>query len=275
MSTASQAPQPKRSTTLQLFFAAALGLIAAVLVIIFLSQADDDNPPSNVPLMAVVVAAQPIAAGETITGSKLDTSQVPEAAAATDGFGERALVEGKVARYPIAEGEQITGGRLVDPPQVQALSFQIPEGMRGMTIPVSVNDTPAALLAPGDFVDVIVSVEVLALVGSVSSELLPTPVAGEGNEDLKGAATILQNVQVLSVARNYVDTGVVYEASTRGEPPADDEAVAFVTLAVSPEDAQLLWLSQDKGRLTLVLRAFADDRILPLRPRIEPLVLEP
>jgi pilus assembly protein CpaB len=160
----------------------------------------------------------------------------------------------------------VSTARLVAAPQVKALSFEIPPGLRGMAIPVSIKDTPAALIAPGDFVDVIVSTDADVLNQSAASA---TPSAANG----KAAATLVQNVQVLSVDRNFANTGVVYDSSTRGTPPGSKDDVSFVTLAVTPEQAQLLWLAQDGGELTLVLRAFGDDKVLPLNTQNEPLTL--
>ena len=261
MSSISQAVQPGGAGRRQLWIAVALGLIAAVLAIVFLNSAGQDNAPLATGDIAVVVAEQQIAAGERITESMLTMSRVPEVAVAEDSFRERSLAVGQIARYPLARGEQVSPSRLVAAPQVQSLSFQIPEGQRAMTMPVSTQDSPATLTAPGDFVDVIISVDVARLNGQ-------GPATGR-----TGAATLLQNIQVLSVDRSYVDTGVVYDPSVRGEPPGERDSISFVTLSVTPEQAQLLWLAQDSGRLTLILRPFGEDSITPLAPIIEPLTL--
>lgn len=270
MSILSQAQTGGGASRKQLIIAGVLGLVAALLVVVYLSsQSDGGGSTRAVPDLRVVVAAQPIAAGDKITSDMLTTRELPQAAVAADALTDQALALGQVARYPVARGEQLVRSRLVEAPKVQALSFQIPPGLRGMTIPVSTNNTPAALLAPGDFVDVIVSVDAILLTGRA-----PTGAIVTAGRDLKGTATLLQNVQVLSVDRNYADTGVVYDASTRAAPPAEKDRVSFVTLAVTPDQAQLLWLAQDNGKLTLVLRPFGDDAVVPLTPRLEPLTLQ-
>jgi pilus assembly protein CpaB len=247
--------------------AAALGLAAAVLAVVYLDRSGGDTSVAG-ETQTIVSANQRIEAGDTITASMLTTRQIPVGSLAPDMYRDSTLVEGRIARYPIEKGEAISTARLVDAPKVQSLSFQIPRGLRGMTIPVEIEKTPAALIAPGDFVDVIVSVDVEILTGRV----LPTPTSGNKRE-YKGAHTLLQNIQVLSVERNYVDNGVVYEPSLRGEPPEEKDKVTFVTLAVTPDQAQLLWLAQDQGSLTIVLRAFGDDAVVPLVPKLEPLTL--
>jgi pilus assembly protein CpaB len=267
LSTVTQA-QPKPATTRrQLLLAAALGVLAAIFIALFLNSADGrSNSEPSVASVSIVVASRLIEPGKTITDAMVGVRTIPQTAAPTDAFGDKALVVGRVARYPIEENEPLRAARLVDAPKVQSLSFQIPAGMRGMSIPVDINKSPAALLVPGDFVDVLVSVEI-ALLG------VTAPVVNSDNDELEGAVTLLQNVQVLSVQRNYAETGVVYDASTRGQPLDEKETVNFVTLAVSPEDAQLLWLAQSKGKLTLILRPFGEDNRLPLRPVTEPLNL--
>src|SRR5581483_3805774 len=270
MSSISQAqPQGRSANRRQLMIAAVLGLIAAVLVIVFLNNSSKDKTTPAIPVKSVVVAAQAIDAGTKITDQMLTTRAVPETAVASDAFTDKTAVVGQVARYPIEKGETLSAARLVSAPKVQALSFQIPPGMRGMTIPVSITNTPAALIAPGDFVDVLVTVDAVTLTGRVQ----PTVTVNAAQKDVKGVATIVQNVQVLSVDRDYVDTGVVYDPSVRGNPPGQKDSVSFVTLAVTPDQAQLLWLAQDQGKLTLVLRPFGEDNIVPLVPKVEPLAL--
>jgi Flp pilus assembly protein CpaB len=99
----------------------------------------------------------------------------------------------------------------------------------------------------------------------------PVPVPSEGAlENPKAAVTLLQNVQVLSVQREYVDNGVPYDPSVRGEPPTED-SVSYVTLSLTPEQAQVLWLALQDGAVTLALRAFGDGEIKDLGPVTEPL----
>jgi len=243
-----------------------LGAVAAGLAVAFLVSADP--APSAEPLAdarTVVVATRAIEPGTTITDDMLEVRELPATALIDGAATGLDVVVGKTARYPIAQGEQLSAGRLVAPVQVQALSFQIPDGMRGVTIPVSVNESPAALLAPGDFVDVLVAADAEKLV--TSSTVLSGPsLSVEASAlagDRKAAATLLQNVQVLTVQRAYVANGVPYDPSVRGIPPEDD-GVSYVTLALSPEQAQLLWLASQDGELTLTLRAFGDDRVAPI-----------
>src|SRR5262249_45350805 len=143
----------RRASRRQLLIAGGLGLLAAVLVVVFLSGSRGSSSTS-VLTTAVVVAAQPIDAGEQITPAKLTLKDVPTSTLASDALKNKTEADGKVARYPINKGEAVVSSRLVQPAAAKTLSFQIPAGRRAMTVPVSETTTPAALIAPGDFVDV-------------------------------------------------------------------------------------------------------------------------
>lgn len=251
-----------------LFLALALGAIAAGLIVAYLASRDSSAQAPAAVTLSVIVASRDIPAGETIDSSMLEERSIPEEAVISSAVTRPDEVVGQVTRYPIATGEQLSALRLIEPPAVKALSFQIPPGLRAFTVPVSSTTSPASLLAPGDFIDVIVSADVkLILPGSATA-----PSTGSA-KDLKAAVTLLQNVQVLSVQKTFVDNGVPYDSSVRGTPP-DDKSVNNVTLAVTPDQAQLLWLASQEGKVTLSLRAFGDDAIADLQPVSEPLRLK-
>jgi len=252
-----------------LLLALLLGVVAAGLIVAYLASRDSGGETAAVPTLSVVVASEDIAAGQKVTDSMVELKALPETAVISDAATAKEQVVGQTLRYPVAKGEQLNNLRLVEPPKTQSLSFQIPQGMRGFTIPVTVSNSPAALLAPGDFVDVLVSVDIERL--AVAQPPAPVPVPSQGAlENPKAAVTLLQNVQVLSVQRDYVDNGVPYDPSVRGEPPKDD-SVSYVTLSLTPEQAQVLWLASQDGAVTLALRAFGDGEIKSLGPVTEPL----
>ena len=248
-----------------LILALVLGAIAAGLIVAYLASRDSGTKTVTVATTQVVVAGQDIPAGAAIESSMVALKALPETAVLKDAATSLDQVTGETARYPIPKGEQVTSARLVAPAKGKIISFQIPKGMRGFTIPVSVSNSPAALLAPGDFVDVItVAGQGTLQVGAAA----PAP-GVTSNNDLRSAVTLLQNVQVLSVQKDYVDNGVPYDASVRGDPPAD-KSIGYVMLAVTPDQAQLLWLASQEGKVTLTLRAFGDDAIATLAPISEP-----
>ncbi len=87
--------------------------------------------------------------------------------------------------------------------------------MRGFTIKTSSGETPAGLIAPGDFIDVLV-----ALNSNASSY----------------AATLLQNVRVLAVEREVVNRDTPYDSAVRGAI-SKDANVSHITLVLTPDQS--------------------------------------
>jgi Flp pilus assembly protein CpaB len=244
-----------------LIIALALGALAALFTLLYLRgvAARTETAGAN---LTVVVAARDIPIGEKITDGMVELRTLPEAALVSGAATAKEAVVGMSLRYPIAKGEQFSGARLLDPSKVPALSFQIPHGLRGYTIPVDANKSPASLLTPGDFVDVLAAVptEVLGIAPPAAAQQRATT-------EFHVATTLLQNVQVISVQRDFAEGAGVYEPATRAAPRKDAPSVQYVTLAVKPDDTQLLALAVDKAKLlTLSLRAFGDSEVPDLKP---------
>ncbi len=257
------AASPRKTNRRALILALVLGVVAAVLTVLFLGgRGDASSDQVAEPTLQVVVATREIAAGQEITARMIQLKALPESAVINNASIATEEVIGQVARYPVAIGEQFSSFQLVQPGAVQALSFQIPEGLRAFTIPVSVINTPAALMAPGDFVDLLLSgsPEVLRQTPQLALvQDLPT------GEERKYTVTFLQNIQVLAVQRTYVDNGVTYDSSVRGAPDPKG-AVSYLTLALTPEQGQLVSLVASNGKITLSLRRFGDDGVMDLEP---------
>jgi pilus assembly protein CpaB len=241
-----------------------LGAVAAVLTFAYLRSLGPRTEAASGAL-PVVVASRDVEAGQKLTDAMLEVKVLPEAAIASTAFTTKEQVVGQAVRYPIGRGEQVTGTRLIEPAKVPALSFQIPAGLRGFTIPVNAMKSPASLAAPGDFVDVLAAfpADVLGLTPPAQPQASSI---GRAGLDSHAAVTLIQNVQVLSVQQKYAEGTGTYEPSTRAAPPRESN-ITHVTLAVKPDEAQLLALAVDKASLlTLSLRAFGDAETLDVRP---------
>jgi pilus assembly protein CpaB len=249
-----------------LFIALALGLVAAVLTIAYLRSAEARSRVTEpvIPTRPIVVAKSAIPAGQSIGLNMIEVRSVPSGIAAGDAATSVEEVIGQTARYPISPGEPITASRVVKAANGQALSFQIPPGMRAFTFPINANRSPAMLLVPGDFVDVLA-----VLAGGDLGVPLPSAATGDPR-DAEGVATIIQNVQVLAVEANYVASGTPYDESVRGAP--GKQAANDITLAVTPEEAQFLTLVVQRARfMTIALRPFADNTTQELAPATGPI----
>jgi Flp pilus assembly protein CpaB len=79
-------------------------------------------------------------------------------------------------------------------------------------------------------------------------------------------------VLVLAVQKAQVE-GVPYEPAARGAPPKDG-TITYLTLAVTPDQAQMLTLAVERSKtITVALRPFGDDETPELSPFLEPIRL--
>jgi pilus assembly protein CpaB len=187
---------------------------------------------------------------------------------------------GQVTRFPLSAGEQVLSSKVVSVTAgvSRSLSFVIPEGKRGFAITASEVQNAGGLVLPGDYVDIIVihDVEFLNDPADLSSrEVVPSYLV----------QTLMQNVEVLAVAQAVVDVVEVPVETEEGAAPAapiegegeegstqrvrNSEAAAIpgastITIAVTPEEAERLYLAESNGRIRLSVRPFGDDETVPV-----------
>ncbi|HYF22060.1 MAG TPA: Flp pilus assembly protein CpaB [Caulobacteraceae bacterium] len=183
---------------------------------------------------ALVVAARPIAFGETLTPDLLKLQPWPKGARPEGSFPTVAELTGptpRVALRPIAANEPILASRVSVPGGRATLSALIEAGMRAVTIRVDDVFGVAGFVLPGDFVDVILT--------------RPEGEATVANDNMR-TDVLLQSVRVLAVdqlASENKDEPVVAKAAT---------------IEVTPEQAQKLALAAQVGTLSLALRGKVD-----------------
>ncbi len=187
----------------------------------------------------------------------------PDVAAAS-AFAQVELVVGLRARYAIPSGAQIVPGMVVQSGSADALSYIVPTGKRAVAITGSDVIGGGGLIRPGDFVDVMVTIEAWKLTGAT-----PTP----NTDKPKGVYTILQNIEVLAVARDaekIANSGPDATKDGKDDSKTPDK-IDTVTLAVDPSQAQLLFLAESEGKVRLSLRPFGEQGEQPIPAVVEPL----
>ncbi len=237
-----------------------LGIVSAVLIVVYLSRAGDGGggEVSGGAVTPAVVASMDIAAGTRIVEGMVETKDIAVDTVLAGAFPETETVIGQVVRVSLVAGEQViatkvtaTGAAIAEgenPP----LAFVIPAGKRAVSIQVSNVIGASGLIRPGDFVDVILTVEVK--VESADGD-------SSGSKD-QVAQTILQNILVLSVdqdvTRALVNEGE--EAPVVGDGTDANPEATTVTLAVSPAHGEVLTVAEACAtpRLALALRGFGD-----------------
>ena len=199
-----------------------------------------------------------LAAGSRIVEGMVETKEIAIDTVLAGVFSDTEGVIGQVARVPLVAGEQVittkvtaTGAAIADgenPP----LAFVIPEGKRAVAVQVSNVIGASGLIRPGDYVDVILAVQIREGSGDGDSD--------ESQNQI--AQTILQNVLVLSVDQD-VTRAVVSEgeaAPVVGDDTEVNSEATTVTLAVSPAHGEVLTVAEACAapRLALALRGFGD-----------------
>jgi len=255
----------KGGSRLPLILGLVLGLVAAVLVVVYLSSAKDDSATpggSSGDGVPVVVAANDIAAGTRLTAEMLTVKNMDPLAGAV---GTTEGVTGKVTKVPLVAGEQVIESKTtstdsyVDVGENPPLALLIDPGMRAVSVEVSSLIGAGGNIRPGDFVDVILIVEVKPEGASPESQ-------GTSNQI---SSTILQNVKVLAVGQEITNPNSEASANPDDAKSADETATS-VTLMVTPTQGEVLAMSDvcgdnHGGRLSLSLRGPGDSAKLSNR----------
>jgi pilus assembly protein CpaB len=269
---------PSRGNRRFILLAIVLGLMGAGLVYVATSRnsTSTSNNASVVQNVPVVVAKTDIPARTTITQEMLDVKLVPQEAISPLAFSSVQAAVGQVTRYPLTTGEQVLSSKVVNTNAgvSRSLSFVMPEGKRGFAINASEVENAGGLVLPGDYVDIY---------------LMQDRNVGDNTQSAYSVQILMQNVEVLAVATTVVDvvevpvkatpadgttTGTTGSDSTDGNTQRvrNSEAAAnpgakTVTLALTPEEAEKLYLAEANGRIRLAVRPFGDNDTVDVAPQ--------
>jgi pilus assembly protein CpaB len=182
----------------------------------------------------VVVAARPIAFGQTLTPESLKVEAWPADARPQGSFRtikELINAQARVALRPMEANEPILATRISGPGGRAGLSGVIQTGKRAVTIRVNDVIGVAGFVLPGDFVDVLITRQ---------------ENKGGGSQAPMRTDTLLQSVRVLAVDQ------------LANEKKGDPVVAKAATVEVDPEQAQKLALASEVGTLSLALRGQTD-----------------
>jgi pilus assembly protein CpaB len=267
MARATARSRPERGGRVFLVLAVAAAAIAAVLVFAALnSGGSDEEVKPSAGTVDVVVASGDIPAGTRLAEGNLKIAAVAPDMKLAGAYAAAAPLVDYIARYPIAAGEQITPAKIgLKEGKTNSISPIIPPDHRGMGVTVTQVSSVGGLLLPGDMVDVI---------GVFSDE---NHTAGTTS---RRAVTLFQNVEVLAVeqtpeelapkaanAEKGDEEGETASETSVTQPPEDAEPqpdATTVTLALTPQQAQLLALAQEEGKVWLTLRPFGEEGAVEL-----------
>lgn len=216
-----------------LIAAGVMGLLTAGLVYLFVAR---QVRAASAPV-PIVIARRDIPAGTVIDTDMLEIRRAPKNTLPPDAVLAPEMVVGKAAAMLISAGQTLTFATVAPKSR---LSQQIPPNMRAVTVGIDPVSGVGGFLAPGDRVDVM----------------------GTFNVD-GGTLTkiVLQDVLLLATGTQAL---VDQTGAAAGAQPGP-QAQATATLAVDPEQAQMVTLAASKGKLTLALRRFGDQSRTPTR----------
>jgi pilus assembly protein CpaB len=225
------------------------GILAVILLQIYLKNERNQLFEAGTPVVVTSVNSD-LPAGTPLEESFFEKKEVPKKFLHEKAvlFLDSPQLLGQALRYPVKKGEILlwTG---ISGKRDNTLSTLLVKGKRALTLGVDEITSVSGLIQPGDHVDIL-------------GTFFAGGLAREGVDLKLGEATVmlLQNVLVLA-------TGTQIHLH-KGGNPEEGGGYSAMTVAVTPEEAGLLVLSQNRGKLTMILRHFGDQEIITDLPKV-------
>ena len=207
-----------------------IGLVAIKFVVDAVREAQATGTPKET--VTVVRAAADINVGEEFSPDLLEEVEVIPSGLvpANQRVGSIADLEGRVAVKTIPQGAAVLKTMLAPEGTKPGMVARVPRGFRAFSVPISETSAVAFQFRPGDWVDVIVVMDIKG--------------AGRRTETI--SEVILQNIQVIAVGRSQSSR------ATTGNQKA--KAAKSATLLVPEMEVPKLHLARTRGTIALALR---------------------
>jgi pilus assembly protein CpaB len=266
----------KRSNRLILLIGLFLAVVAFVGVILLTNNGGSGTGTPATPTTAkIVVAAQDIPLGTTITALMVTTKDVALADKPADSFALPEAVIGKIVRTDVTSGGYISTSTFSAAASLVDVSQLLDAGLGAISVQVDQVSGVGTLVKPGDRVDVVLSMND-PVKNPIVVEKAPTK-EGQPPSTVRNFATVnpllnsttvkvlVQNVQVVgtilppppaqqgAAAQGTTGTGTTNQAATTLNGQSQ-----IVILALTAQQAELVRFTQLDGNLSLVLRSPKD-----------------
>lgn len=221
---------------------AAVAAVALVLLVVNIMrdyEAKIAQASAPAETVTAIVAMHDLYQGVTITEDDLYAVAVPIDMLADTVYRSPEHVVGRIPRERILGDEFVREERLADADEGIGLNAIIPRGQRAISININDGNALSGHLAPGNYVDLLVTIR------------------DADDRDSRYTRTLLQAVYVLAV-NNRKGAGNYDEEDPEAEREAARRHRPSVTLAVTPEQAQEVAHGADQGEITLTLRSMQD-----------------
>jgi pilus assembly protein CpaB len=216
-----------------LLTAVAFAILAAVMALGWLKRQAAHQASLQPKSTLVVVAKIPVGSANLLTKAQLQVDVWHQAKAPPGSFRRLDQVIGRVTASPLIAGELITAKKLAPKGTVPGITALLSPEHRAMTVKVDEASGVAGFLSPGDRVDVVVTVDR----GGFSKDPF--------------ARLLFQNLKVLGTGQKL-----------ENRPGDKPQIVPTVTLEVTPQEGERLALAAQTGRISLVLRAHDDSKMV-------------
>jgi len=184
-------------------------------------------------MVTVLAATADLPAGTRVQKVHLKKIAIPQATAPRAVIAEEGLALDRALLYPIAQNEPVLSTRLSSLTGADGIASMIEPGKRGVSISVADAASAGGLIQPRAHVDVL-----FTRTGSMAEAV---------------TSTVLEDVIVLSIGRNVEAPGAVAGAAAgAAAPPSTGNR--SVTLLVTPEQARVVELAKNQGKISLSLR---------------------
>ncbi len=224
------------------------GLLAAILAWTMFSKQRAGAPKEAPQTVLVAVPQQTVPVGAELRADMfqkkaLEATQVP-----TNAIQDPQILEGLIAVTELPAGQPVRPEQVRKRSAQLGMAYALNEGLRAMAVSLDVVGTVADFIKPMDHVDILM---VYRDNGHVVTR------------------TLVQDVVVLAVGQTVTppapaetEEGAPEGAGAKAEQPR--RAQTPVTLALTPQQAQLVLAADEAGDLRLTLRARNDRSIVPL-----------
>lgn len=231
-----------------------LALIGMLFVFLYVSQQEKRLLEGST-MVKVVVAARDLAEGTRLDESKLTAREVPKKYVQPGSVVEASALFDRIVYVPVLEGGQVIESMLASPERA-GLAQKIPQEKVAFTVAVNGVTGVAGLVQPGDYVDVLLMVEVG----------MADPNTGKTDQEIH-SKLVLENILILAVDQRSqridlgeqqdtvqkTGSGNVYKNEKDGY--SQRKPASTVTLAVSQEECLRIALAQEIGSISLALRS--------------------
>lgn len=216
-------------------------LLCGVLIYVFLGKAGKSLTEDEIPKVKIVVATCEIAPYTEISDDMLEVKLIPRGGEHEDAAKKIDEVVGLISSSTIVEGEQIILSKLSSPggDVGNSLSYDIPEGMRAMTVAVSAVSGIDQHLVTGDRVDVLLNITT----ENADADLWSTGAARDVALSPSVTGILLEDIEIAALGSAKAQSGDSYTTAT---------------LLVTPEQSLVLFSAELKGSICLSLRGHGD-----------------